>query len=134
MLNQLLCKGETDAQKGETNYKHVCYIVRNKTILTCEVNKYGAEIFGRQSTYHAEESALLHNQHPKLREPSRRKRHTKAQGQRRFSSFASKPEARTKERSKDEVLQESQRVLCGSGSLCIPLQTDARWRMGAAQL
>lgn len=134
MLNQLLQKGEEDAQKGETNYKHVCYIVRNKTILTCEVNKYGTETCGRQSTYHAEECALLHNQHPKLREPSRRKRHTKAQGQRRFSSFASKPEARTKERSKDKVLQEPQRVLCGGGPLCIPIQANAGRRMGSPQL
>ena len=30
MLNRLIIAGEEEAQKGETNYKHVCYIVRGK--------------------------------------------------------------------------------------------------------
>ena len=123
MLNQLINHGERKAQKGETAYKHVCFIVRGKTILSCEVNKYSDIICGRHSTFHAEESALLHNQHPKLREPSRRKRHTKAQGQRRFSRWA----AETK------VLQKPQRVLCWSEPLCVSLQTAER-RMGTARL
>ncbi len=133
MLNQLLDVGEKKAQKGETNYKHVCYIVRGKTILSCEVNKYGGEHCGRQSTFHAEECALLHNQHPKLREPSKRKRHTKAQGQRRFSRWAPDTAVRSK-RYSTQVLQKPQRVLRGCGSLCIPVQTNAGWRMGAAEL
>jgi pyrimidine deaminase RibD-like protein len=131
MLNQLINDGEKQAQKAQTNYKHVAYIVRGKKILACEVNKYGPEKMGRTTTYHAEECALLHNQHPRLRTKSKRKR--AAQGKRRFSRVASTQEERPKLYT-EKFEQKSQRVLCRGRPICIPLQANAQWRMGNSQL
>lgn len=63
MLEGLIVAGKLQAQKGETNYKHVCYIVsRNTTIVSCAVNKYNS----KKSTCHAEEYALK-NMNTKIR-------------------------------------------------------------------